>query len=206
MKVTIVSGAPQQSKAFINDHIDRQSFVIAADAGYRLLDFEPDLIIGDFDSSPRPAVRCPVVALNPVKDDSDTFACVQKAIELGAQQIEFYGALGGRIDHALANIHALIYCAGQGIRARIIDEANVLYVCKDSTVIRKGEAKYFSVYSLYGPAEGLTITGAKYPLVNHFLEQYAQLTLSNEVAENSEYVQISVKKGELLIILSNDRA
>ena len=128
MKVTIVAGAPHQDRAFINKNIDRQSFVIAADAGHRILDFEPDLIVGDFDSSERPDCSCPVVTLNPVKNDSDTFDCVQRAVERGATQIEFFGALGGRIDHTLANIHALIYCAQQGIDAKIIDPGNVLYV------------------------------------------------------------------------------
>ncbi len=206
MKVTIVAGAPHQDKAFINKNIDRQSFVIAADAGHRILDFEPDLIVGDFDSSVRPDCSCPVVTLNPVKNDSDTFDCVQRAVERGATQIEFFGALGGRIDHTLANIHALIYCAQQGIDAKIIDPGNVLYVCKDKTVIPKGTFHYFSVYSLFGPAQGLTITGAKYPLQDHYLEQYAQLTLSNEVAEDCAQAEICVKKGTLLIILSNDFA
>ena len=73
MKVTIVAGAPHQDRAFINKNIDRQSFVIAADAGHRILDFEPDLIVGDFDSSERPDCNCPVVTLNPVKNDSDTW-------------------------------------------------------------------------------------------------------------------------------------
>lgn len=102
MKVTIVAGAPHQDRVFINKNIDRQSFVIAADAGHRILDFEPDLIVGDFDSSERPDCSCPVVTLNPVKNDSDTFDCVQRAVERGATQIEFFGALGGRIDHTLA--------------------------------------------------------------------------------------------------------
>lgn len=206
MKVTIVAGAPRQNRAFINEHVDRTSYVIAADAGYKALDFEPNLIIGDFDSAASPTCSCPVLALNPIKDDSDTFACVEKAMALGADQIEFFGVLGGRIDHALANIHALIYCAEHGIDAKIIDESNLLYICKEKTVIPKGKFQYFSVYSIFGPAEGVTISGAKYPLKDYFLEQYAQLTLSNEVAENSSFAEISVKKGKLLIILSNDLA
>ena len=43
------------------------------------------------------------------KDETDSEICVYLAKELKAKKIDFYGALGGRIDHTLANIGLMHY-------------------------------------------------------------------------------------------------
>lgn len=205
MKFSIVSGAPNTDDKFIQEKIDRSSYIIAADSGYKKLNFIPNLIIGDFDSSDLPDYNCEIVKLNPVKDESDTFSCVREAVKRGATEIEIFGAIGNRLDHTLANIHSLTYCFKNNVKARITDDKNLVYICDDKTVINKDCGyKYFSVYALYNDVENLTIKGAKYPLNNYYLELYAQLTVSNEIAADSDYSEVSVKKGKLLIILSND--
>ena len=51
-KCTIVSGAPNDNIEFLKSHIDRASFIIAADSGYKKLlsaEIIPDAIVADFD-------------------------------------------------------------------------------------------------------------------------------------------------------------
>ena len=50
MKFSVVSGAPNTDNKFIQNNIDKNSYIIAADSGYKKLDFIPNLIIGDFGS------------------------------------------------------------------------------------------------------------------------------------------------------------
>lgn len=205
MKFSVVSGAPNTDNKFIQNNIDKNSYIIAADSGYKKLDFIPNLIIGDFDSSDLPDYNCEIIKLNPIKDESDTFSCVREAVKRGATEIEIFGAIGNRIDHTLANIHSITYCLKNNVKARIIDDKNLIYICDKKTIIKKDCGyKYFSVYALYNDIESLTIKGAKYPLNNYYLELYAQLTVSNEVADNCSFAEVSVKNGKLLIILSND--
>ena len=50
-------------------------FIVACDAGYRnaaRLGVRPDLIVGDFDSAPRPQTDRETIVLPHVKDDTDT--------------------------------------------------------------------------------------------------------------------------------------
>ena len=49
--------------------------VVACDAGYRnaaVLGIQPDLIVGDFDSAPKPETTGDMIILPHVKDDTDT--------------------------------------------------------------------------------------------------------------------------------------
>ena len=93
-------------------------FVIACDRGYRYcagLGLQPDLFIGDFDSydgAVDPAV--PVERLQPEKDDTDTGHAIRHALDQGYRTLILVCALGGRLDHTLANIHTLAFLRENG--------------------------------------------------------------------------------------------
>ena len=91
VKCIIVSGAPDDDYDFLKEKLKKESYIIAADSGYLKcikVNVIPDLIIGDFDSSPIPDVDTEIIRLPAEKDDTDTFYCVKKAIELGFKEIE----------------------------------------------------------------------------------------------------------------------
>jgi len=205
VKCAIVSGAPDTDTDFLRNHIDSGSFVIAADSGYvhcLKAGIRPDLIIGDFDSSPQPDVDVELIKLPVEKNDTDTFYCVKEAISRGYNSIEIFCALGNRVDHTYSNLLCLEYCLQNKIRAEIINSKNKIFLINDSVVLNDKEYKYFSLFALFSTVYGLNIIDARYELTDYNLAPDCLLTQSN--AFIGKEVKINLKKGVLMIIQCND--
>ncbi len=72
---------------------------------------QPDAILGDFDSlsdSSRAAFPANRFISAPDQDAADSEKAIQYALERGADRIVLLGALGGRLDHTLANLSLLV--------------------------------------------------------------------------------------------------
>ena len=152
---------PEQKKLLLPG-----DYVIACDAGYlnaRTLGVVPDLIVGDFDSAPRPEGEN-LVVLPAEKDDTDTHYAARLAVEKGFEQVLILGVLGGaRLDHSLAAIAAGLWLAKQGPEVTIAGRGAVLrYVLPGRPAkVEHDPHAYFSLFPLEGAAEGVGITGAK---------------------------------------------
>ncbi len=205
-RCALIAGAPKCDYEFIKENTDAASaFVICADSGYKKCleaGIEPDLIIGDFDSSPEPKAGCEVIKLPVVKDDTDTFYAVKEAVKRGFKEIKIFNALGARFDHSMANIMCLGYCEEKGIKAEIVGEKNRIYIVSGKKQIEKVGYNYFSVFAFMGDAEGVSIRNAGYEVEDITLKQEDQFGVSNYFKEGK--AQIEVKKGRLLIIESRD--
>ena len=70
--------------------------------------------------------------------------------------------------------------------------------------LRREEAfgPYFSLFPLEAPVDELTITGAKYPLKNHYRKPDDSLCVSNEFAEDE--VKISFVYGKVILMETRD--
>lgn len=194
--------------AQINDYskliIDDDTFIIAADGGYshiKKMGRTPDLIIGDFDSlniEKIPDIE--VITVPAEKDDTDMMLCVKTAIERGFDDITLCGALGGRLDHTIANIQTLEYINAHGAEGRIVDINNEAYLLTSGSYnYLKKENWYFSIFSLSSTTE-VTTTGTKFNLTNHKLSRQFPLGISNEITE--DICGINVFSGVLLVIFS----
>ena len=90
------------------DDIKAAEYIIACDRGYsyaKRSGIVPDLLLGDFDSyTGKLPEGAAVERLPREKDDTDTMHAVRRALELGFTRISLYCALGGRLDHTLANL------------------------------------------------------------------------------------------------------
>ncbi len=107
------------------------------------------------------------------------------------------------MDQTVANIQTVKYAAEQGCKAWLCDGQNMLtYIKNDSVVIPATEGYKLSVFSYGITAEGVSLCGTKYPLVNGTLSNSYPLGVSNEFSE--EKATVTVNKGELIIILSRD--
>lgn len=207
----IISGAPQQDISYVMDVYERleMPLVVCADRGLDYaarLGLQPDLFVADCDSSSGDKVSgsCEVVRLVPEKDDTDTMHALNILIDRGCKKVVVVCATGGRIDHMMANLSLCEYCAQKNVTCVIADERNTVeYHDKDLVKIQKIEGfQYFSLIPLDERLEGVTITGAKYPLQDHTVERAEILTISNEFA--AEEVEISVKNGKWLLVRSGD--
>ncbi|MDE6723712.1 MAG: thiamine diphosphokinase [Eubacterium sp.] len=204
-KCIIVSGAPDDDFDFLKEKLNDESYIIAADSGYLKcikVGAVPDLIIGDFDSSPLPEMDTEIMKLPAEKDDTDTFFCVKKAIGLGFKEIEILCAIGNRADHNYSNMLCLEHCRRNGVKCSIVNRRNKLQLVDNEIMIDDSEYQYFSLFAFLGDVFGLSIKGAYYELDHVDLKPYEQYAQSNCFKE--EPVKISVKKGTILLIQSND--
>ena len=81
MKCVIFAGLPAAPE--LHSWWADADYVIAADAGYEnacRVGVEPDLLLGDYDSAPRPEAGAKTVFLPAEKDDTDTYYAARKAL------------------------------------------------------------------------------------------------------------------------------
>lgn len=201
MKTLIFSGGEFHSlPEYIN--VNEYGLIIAADSGYlsaRECGVSPDIFIGDFDSVLEGEVCVPeVIRLFPVKDMTDTQEAIDVAISRGAEHITILGALGGRIDHSLANLHLLKYARIKGLKAEIADIDSYICLAEKNTTISRREGFCLSLIPLTD-CTGVSVSGVYYPLNCAEMPVGNPYGISNEFTENIAH--ISVKTGELLIML-----
>lgn len=205
----IFGAAPASREDIMYFDLCEQDTVICADGGYALAcecGVKPNWVVGDFDSSNDPEEIPNLIRVKPEKDDTDMELAVAQGIKLGYRNFVIYGALGGRYDHAFANIQLLGRLIEQGISARLVNRQNLIYMIKDrtETLDRIENFPYVSLFSFSERCEGITLKNMKYPLSDAVLTNTsAGLGVSNEMLENT--AEITVKKGTLLIMRSRDR-
>ena len=182
-----------------------EDYVIACDRGYTYcerLGLRPDLLITDYDSYSGPTD--PAVPVNPFaseKDDTDTMLAVRFALERGFSEVLLCCALGGRLDHLLANLQALVFARKHGMRASLYSEdTEITALMNETLLLPRREGRSLSVFAADGPCRGVCIRGAKYPLENAEILPSFPIGVSNAWA--SDTAEISLSEGILLVILS----
>ena len=185
--------------------ISPDDFVIACDRGYvycERLGLRPDLIISDFDSYTGPVdSEIPLNRFVSEKDDTDTMLAVRYAVEHGFHELLLCCALGGRLDHLIANLQSLVFAQKHGLPAILLSEdTEIRTLAGGALCVPRREDWSLSVFALDGPCRGVCITGAKYPLANAELLPSFPLGVSNTWA--GKEAVISVEEGILLIVLS----
>ena len=214
-KVVIVSGGAIEDE-FAREYIEKidPDTLVAADSGLQFFfraGITPDYVIGDFDSVDETVLQffkkkdnIRWETLIPEKDDTDTEHAIRSCIREGAKAITVLGATGTRLDHVFGNICLLGIGLESNVRIWIVDSKNRLRMIKDSTVIEKTEqfGNYVSVFPFLGDAQGVTITGAKYPLERHRMKGFQSLGVSNEIVD--ERMTISVEQGYLVVMETRD--
>lgn len=194
-------------------HRKDEDIVIAVDGGLSycgVLDLEPDIIIGDFDSmsqQERLAVETlkeqipdRVIQLMPQKDDTDMMAALKLGLEWGYRSFRIYGGTGGRLDHTIANIQCLLFLKKQGAQGYLCDGSSMIFVMKDEEIrFQPGMEGYLSLFSLGREARGVNISGMKYPLADYTMTNDYPIGISNEFT--GEQAVVSVEDGELVGIV-----
>ena len=204
MRALIVLGGERPGGALLARCAQESDLVIAADSGLEGFDaagLVPDLLVGDMDSV-EPGVlaryegRLPQRRLSSIKDDTDGVDALDLAIARGAEEITLLGALGGRLDHALANLMLLVRAHRHGVQARILAE-NVEIARVDGEMTLSG-AKGDTVSLLpLGQAKGVTLEGFFYPLEEKTLASDYPLGVSNVVTQDRAVVR--VREGDLIL-------
>ena len=190
-RAVIFSGGAFEKPDWVT--LPKDAMILCADSGLRharALGISPDWVL--------------VLRYPPEKDDTDTMLAVKQALSLGAEEIQIYGGLGGRFDHAIANVQTLRYLSEHGAVGSLCDAQNWMTVQTAGTVRKypRRDGWYFSLLSLSDTCTGVTITGAKYCLQNGTLHANFPLGISNEIV--AERAEISLQTGMLLVLYTKD--
>lgn len=176
----------------------------AADAGLRAarrFGLHPLLCLGDWDSCPAPQRAQELICLPAEKDDTDMHYAARLLIDRGFREALLLGGIGGRLDHTLANLSTLLFLARAGISGWLVGEgAAATVLCEGTIRLPRRENCYFSVFPAEGGAQGITLSGTKYPLSDAQLTAQFPLGVSNEILE--DWAQITVQSGALYLLYS----
>ena len=160
----------------------------------------PKFAIGDFDSiqNRQTLENLNIQILPERKDVTDTHAAIDYLLSKGYDEIEIYGATGGRLDHFFAVMCLLEKY--QDVKLKVIDQQNCIQLLKPGIHQVKNKGYYY--FSLFALNESiLSIKQAEYTLDHYLLKREDPLCVSNEV--KGEYAIIE-NSGNILLIQSRD--
>lgn len=186
------------------------SYLVCCDGGYKYLKekgIEPDLLVGDFDTFPKEEIGHPkdIIALNPIKDDTDSFHAINVLLERGYTEFHLYGRYGGRRDQTRASLSLVSYLKDQKAYATLYSDDGKrkrIRIENETIVLSPMPHGFISVFSYLPLSRGVTIKGRKYSLENQDLTYSTSLGCSNELIGKEGYV--SVREGRLAIIMPKE--
>ncbi len=202
-RAVIFAGAPVD--AAVQPPVPEAQLYLCADAGARLaqaLGIEPDWIIGDFDSLGETPTGSRVAVFPPEKDDTDTILAAKYALLQECDELVFYGALGGRLDHTIANLQMLRMLADHQAHGILLDEKHFVTLLRNETAVYPKRSGYLSLFSLTEVCEDVTVQGVKYPLSHGKLSGSFPLGVSNQVL--AQQAVVTVGKGDLLVVFATE--
>ena len=181
---------------------NKQDFVIAVDGGYAYIKdlCRVDLAVGDFDSLGYIPEGIATLRHDPIKDYTDTYLAFEEAFKRGYDEFIVYGALGGRLDHTLANLQCAYAFAQKGVQVKLIGKDCTAEVIMDKKILNGNKGQTFSLFA-FDVAKGIYIKNGKYPLENATLTNTFPLGVSNELLDKD--CEIKVGDGAVLLIVNN---
>ena len=205
MRALIVLGGDLPSPPLLRRCASEAELTIAADRGLEAFEAAgvlPDLLLGDMDSVSagtlaRREGSTEMERLPCEKDDTDGGHAMEVALSRGATEITILGALGGRMDHALANLMLLMRANEGGAFAQILDERVRIVRIDGEITLRGVKGDTISLIPI-GEAHGVTLEGCYYHSREALSFDFVHpLGVSNVVT--ADEARITVKEGNLLL-------
>lgn len=181
--------------------------LVCADGGWAAAEacgLRPSLVVGDFDSMPvRSEEQVEVVRLPVHKDDTDMVACLEAGRARGYRSFVMAGCLGGRFDHALANLQCAYDCALRGEEAWLCDAQNrVTVLLPGRYELPAMPGRRLSLLAFSSEVRGVNLSGTEWPLRDAALTSRYPLGCSNEF--RAEKAELSFREGVLVVLYSKD--
>ena len=205
--IIVVGGDPPDPR--VTAYLPSDAFVIAADSGYDhavVLGLDVGLVVGDLDSISAEGQRAldgavPVERHPTDKDSTDGELALLAALARGATQVTVVSGGGtDRLDHLLTVVGML---GGPRLARHAVDGwVGTNHVCvlqgPATTTWQSETGETVSLIPLHGPACGVSIDGATWPLRHARLEPFGSLGISNLTVGGA--CTVSLDAGILLII------
>ena len=207
--VFVIAGSPMENLDFLKSQIAElnPAELVCADGGARHLDklgLTPHVIIGDMDSLSAGILKryeeqgTRIVRHPRDKKETDTQLALEYAMESVPDEIRIFGALGGRIDHTLANISLLVRSAERNVPAKLVDGWCEVFVVTRHAELEGIAGQTVSLFPLASEVCGIELRGFEYPLAGATMKPGAPYGISNRLV--AEKGSISIESGCLLVI------
>jgi len=208
LRAVIFANGELRSPEFIKTWLQPDDVVIAADGGLAhccRLSIVPAVVIGDLDSASPIDLAwarkhgATVLQYPPAKDEPDLELCLNWAMAQGCGSLRIVGGLGGRSDHAMANILLLMAQLYQGLDLRLDDGVEEVWLVHNQTTVHGNIGDLFSLLPFGSKdVKGVTTSGLKYPLNDETLCLGRSRGVSNILT--AEIGTVSLASGWLLCI------
>ena len=206
-RVAAVLVFPRASPDLVRAHLPLGARVVAVDAGaeaLRAVGVVPDRLVGDLDSVSAGTLlhfeRLGVPVERHPARKRDTDAALALAGLRDEEEILFLGPGGGRVDHALANLH-LLAAASAWARAWSVDEDAQVHVAAPGRPVelRLPIGSLVSVIPFDARCEGIRYAGLRYHLDGATMTAGDPYGMSNVCEAVSQRVE--VQSGRLLVVV-----
>lgn len=219
MRIIIIANGTLPAQRDIQRWLHAGDLLLCADGGARAalaLDLSPQHVIGDFDSISESELadlqrRGATLHRHPThKDETDLELALLMAMSLfntqnREKEIVVLGAMGGRIDHELANMLLLAMPALKGARVVLAHGNEQLFLidARDGTTtahLHGNAGDLVSLLPFNGDAHGITTAGLEYPLKNESLFVGPARGVSNVML--ADEASVSLSAGMLLCVVT----
>ncbi len=209
-KGLIISGGHVSHDLLLMLLKNNYDYVMAVDHGMDalwVLGYNPDVILGDFDSCNKNAIdyfrreQVLEIRFNAEKDMTDTELALEKMIEKGITSADMVGTTGTRLDHTLANLMMLFKYENR-INLTVLDKNNRIFVAKKFMEINKEGYHYISLLPISNKVTNVNLSKVKYPLREATLLRESSYAVSNEMV--NQVCQLTFEDGKMLVIQSKD--
>ena len=173
--------------------------IICADGGAnyaKLMKITPLCIIGDMDSITIETeeyfkkLKVQFRKFPRRKDFTDTQLAIAMAEERQVKEIVFFGTLGRRLDHTMANIYAGLDVVKRGVKLTHYSPEMLLHIVRDQLELKGGEGETVSVFALTDEAVGVSETGFEYDIENAVLKKDNPIGVSNRILSNQAIIKV----------------
>ena len=206
--IIVASGRPSGGEAW-KRRVTTGDLIVGADGGAaQALAWGgvPDVVIGDMDSLPDQARAtlaaggCEFIVHPRAKDETDLELALTYVVERGFQEVVILGALGGRLDHMLANLLLLALPRFAAVQIRIVDDREEALLVRDggAVAVEGLPDEAVSLLPLGGDASGVTTAGLAWALDGDTLRFGSSRGVSNEMTGLT--ARIAVEEGCLLVV------
>ena len=209
MEIVIFANGEITNADFARNVAKSADFIICCDGGGNHaadIGIVPNMLLGDLDSINSAVLMqfemqgVAVKRFSAEKDFTDLELAIEHAICQNPDKITILGGFGGRADHFLGNIHALITAAKAGVEAVLLDDGIKACVICSCTEIKQTNYNNISLIPLTTQVCGVTTCGLQYPLNGETLKIGSARGVSNKFAAPT--ATIGFTSGLLLIICS----
>ncbi len=209
MRAVIFANGTFKKSPNIRTSLHEDDLIIAADGGAQHcldLGLIPSIVVGDMDSiSPKlfndlKSQGTQLIVYPREKDQTDLELALSHAVDLGVQEVLFFGFLGGRLDLSLANIMLLARDDWENLSLVVSDEPDTAYLMRDNDTfsLRGQPGDIVSLIPLSDQVIDVSTFGLRWSLENAILALGNTISVSNEMLDTS--AKINIGSGKLLLV------